>query len=109
MTEGPLRSWTAQGPLRHGRQPPSNPYSQLMDFNITAAEEALALHVVTRLRAGDSPTDDDLAEELGEEIRPQLASLLAKGWLVVDAERSLAPSRIAQAALSNRRDADGPD
>ncbi|MFJ3952130.1 hypothetical protein ACIPXV_19105 [Streptomyces libani] len=52
-------------------------------------------------------TDDDLAEELGDEVRQQLSSLVAKGWLVVDAERPLTLSRIAQAAVSSRRDVFG--
>ncbi|MGY5129826.1 hypothetical protein [Streptomyces nigrescens] len=75
-----------------------------MEFNITAEEEALVHDIAARLRAGDSPTDDDLAEELGDEVRPQLSSLVAKGWLVVDAQRSLTFSRIARAAVSTGRD-----
>lgn len=75
-----------------------------MDFNITAAEEALVHRVAERVRVGDAPTDDDLAEEWGDEVRPELQSLLEKGWLVVDAERSLTLSRIAHEAVSSRRD-----
>lgn len=75
-----------------------------MDFHITAEEEGIVFRIAERLRAGDSPTDDDLAEELGDEVRPNLRSLLAKGWIVVDADRSLKLSTIAQAALSSRRD-----
>ncbi|MEU9488185.1 hypothetical protein AB0D83_31890 [Streptomyces decoyicus] len=78
-----------------------------MDFNITAEEEGIAFRIAERLRAGDSPTDDDLAEELGEDVRPHLRSLLGKGWLVVDADRSLKLSTIGQAALSSRRDVGG--
>ncbi|MEV0263429.1 hypothetical protein AB0I49_19130 [Streptomyces sp. NPDC050617] len=81
-----------------------------MDFNITGEEEALLLRVGERLAAGDSPSEDELAEELGDEARGQLRSLADKGWLVLDraAEegpvtvRALTP--LAQAALSNRRD-----
>ncbi|MGD3105974.1 hypothetical protein [Streptomyces sp. YGL11-2] len=79
-----------------------------MDFNITAAEEALVHHVAALLRAGRSPTDDELAEELGGEVRPLLQSLLEKGWLVVDEERELTLSVIARTAVSSRRDAEGP-
>ncbi|QHC22462.1 hypothetical protein [Streptomyces sp. GS7] len=79
-----------------------------MDFDITAEEEALVMHVAALLRAGRSPTDDDLAEELGDEVRPPLQSLLEKGWLVVDEERELTLSVIARAAVSSRRDAEGP-
>ncbi|MGW7492139.1 hypothetical protein [Streptomyces sp. NPDC054786] len=78
-----------------------------MDFNITAEEEAVVLHVAAHLRAGDSPTDEELADELGDEVRSRLQSLLEKGWLVVDAERTLTLSMIAQAAISSRRDAAG--
>ncbi|MEU8911858.1 hypothetical protein [Streptomyces nigrescens] len=80
-----------------------------MEFNITAEEEALVHDIAARLGAGDSPTDDDLAEELGDEVRPQLSSLVAKGWLVVDAQRSLTFSRIAQAAITSRRDIGGAE
>lgn len=79
-----------------------------MDFNITAEQETLVLRVAERHEAGDSPTDDDLADELGDEVRPQLQRLLEKGWLVVDAHRSLMLSRIAQTAISSRRDVGGP-
>ncbi|MFF4952817.1 hypothetical protein [Streptomyces chattanoogensis] len=78
-----------------------------MDFNITAEEEALVLRIAERQKAGDSPTDDDLAGELGDEVRLRLQRLLEKGWLVVDADRSLALSTIAQAAISSRRDVGG--
>ncbi|MCL7497307.1 hypothetical protein M8I34_38765 [Streptomyces sp. MCA2] len=78
-----------------------------MDFHITAEEEGIVFRIAERLRAGDSPTDDDLAEELGDEVRPNLRSLLAKGWIGVDADRSLKLSAIAQAALSSRRDVGG--
>ncbi|MFG2832953.1 hypothetical protein ACGFWI_36770 [Streptomyces sp. NPDC048434] len=78
-----------------------------MDFNITAEEEAVVLHVAALLRAGGSPTDEELADELGDEVRSRLQSLLEKGWLVVDAERTLTLSMIAQAAISSRRDASG--
>ncbi|MGW1828892.1 hypothetical protein ACWCO0_09380 [Streptomyces tubercidicus] len=80
-----------------------------MDFNITAEEEALLIRVAAQLRAGHSPTDDSLADELGDEVRPRLQALLYKGWLTVDAERSLTLSRIAQAALSSRRDVGGAE
>ncbi|WP_030413598.1 hypothetical protein [Streptomyces sp. NRRL S-1448] len=78
-----------------------------MDFTITAEEEALVIRVAAQLRAGHSPTDDSLADELGEEVRPRVQALLEKGWLVVDAESSLTLSRMAQAALSSRRDVGG--
>ncbi|WP_066930525.1 hypothetical protein [Streptomyces sp. NBRC 110611] len=79
-----------------------------MNFNITTEEEAVVFHVAAALRAGRSPTDDDLAEELGEEVRPVLQSLLDKGWLVVNEERELSLSVIARAAVSSRRDVEGP-
>ncbi|MER0479085.1 hypothetical protein ABR737_12190 [Streptomyces sp. Edi2] len=78
-----------------------------MDFHITAEEEGLIFRIAERLRSGDSPTDDDLAEELGDEVRTQLQSLLEKGWIVVDAEASLKLSTIGQVALSSRRDVGG--
>ncbi|MFG2788822.1 hypothetical protein [Streptomyces sp. NPDC048419] len=79
-----------------------------MDFNITAEEEALVFHVACLLQSGLSPTDDDLAEELGDEVRPLLQSLLDKGWLVVGKERELTLSVIARAAVSSRKDVEGP-
>ncbi|MEU6282035.1 hypothetical protein [Streptomyces sp. NPDC047028] len=79
-----------------------------MDFNLTAEEEALVFHVVSLLHSGLSPTDDDLAEEMGDEVRPLLQSLLDKGWLVIDEERELALSMIARAAVSSRKDVEGP-
>ncbi|MFI7103208.1 hypothetical protein ACIBK8_28105 [Streptomyces sp. NPDC050161] len=79
-----------------------------MDFNITAEEEALVFHVAALLRAGRSPTDDDLADDLGDEVRSLLQSLLAKGWLVIEKERALTLSTIARHAVSSRRDAEGP-
>ncbi|WP_189304916.1 hypothetical protein [Streptomyces albospinus] len=78
-----------------------------MDFNITAEEEALVLRVAAFVRAGHFPTDDDMADELGEEVRPLLQSLLEKGWLVVEEERALSLSPIARAAVSSRRDVGG--
>lgn len=79
-----------------------------MDFNITAEEEALVFHVAALLRTGNhSPTDDDLADELGDEVRPLLQSLLGKGWLVIEKERELALSTIARHAVSSRRDVGG--
>ncbi|MFE4697616.1 hypothetical protein ACFRIC_11070 [Streptomyces sp. NPDC056738] len=79
-----------------------------MDFNITAGEEAVMLHVASLVQDGLSPTDDDLAKELGEEIRPVLQSLLDKGWLVVDDDRELALSTIARHVVSSCRHAEGP-
>lgn len=79
-----------------------------MDFNITAEEEALVFHVAALLRTGHSPTDDDLADELGDEVRPLLQALLGKGWLVIDKERELTLSTIARHAVSSRRDVGGP-
>ncbi|GAB2925813.1 hypothetical protein [Streptomyces heilongjiangensis] len=79
-----------------------------MDFNITVGEEAVVFHVASLVQDGLSPTDDDLAKELGEEVRPVLQSLLDKGWLVVDEDRELALSTIARHIVSSRRYADGP-
>ncbi|MFD8302994.1 hypothetical protein ACFV29_11690 [Streptomyces sp. NPDC059690] len=79
-----------------------------MDFNITAGEEAVVFHAASRMQDGFSLTDDDLAEELGEEVRPLLQSLVVKGWLVVDEDRELALSTIARHVVSSRRDAAGP-
>ncbi|MFQ3558066.1 hypothetical protein QZN11_14915 [Streptomyces gramineus] len=79
-----------------------------MDFNITAREEAVVFHVASLIQDGLSPTDDDLAEELGDEVRPVLQSLLGKGWLVVDEDRELALSTIARHVVSSRMDAEGP-
>ncbi|MEU9922198.1 hypothetical protein AB0H51_13055 [Streptomyces griseoluteus] len=76
-----------------------------MDFNITAGEEAVVFHVASLVQDGLSPTDDDLAAELGEEVRPLLHSLLSKGWLVVDEDRELALSAIARHVVSSRTDA----
>ncbi|MET9412443.1 hypothetical protein ABZX90_43105 [Streptomyces sp. NPDC002935] len=50
-----------------------------MDFNITAGEEVVVFHVASLVQDGLSPTDDDLAKELGEEVRPVLQALLGKG------------------------------
>ncbi|MFD9205909.1 hypothetical protein ACFVZM_06465 [Streptomyces sioyaensis] len=80
-----------------------------MDFNITAGEEALVINIAAKLRAGHSPTADDLAEELGDEAPPRVQGLLQKGWLIVDSEGSLALSRLAQAAISSRRDVGGAE
>ncbi|MET9293899.1 hypothetical protein [Streptomyces sp. NPDC003077] len=77
-----------------------------MDFDITAEEEALALRIAERVGAGDTPSEDDLAEELGDEVRPQVRSLLAKGWLVCSCG-CLDLSRMARMALSSRRDVGG--
>ncbi|ARF59417.1 hypothetical protein [Streptomyces gilvosporeus] len=79
-----------------------------MDFNLTAEEEALVFHMASLLCANRSPTDDDLAGELGDEVRPLLQSLLYKGWFVIDKERELTLSVIAWAAVSRRRDVEGP-
>ncbi|MEV7150818.1 hypothetical protein AB0O05_30495 [Streptomyces sp. NPDC093084] len=79
-----------------------------MDFNITAEEEVVVFHVASLVQDRLSPTDDDLAEELGDEVRPVLQSLLGKGWLVVDEDRELALSTIARHVVSSRRDAEGP-
>ncbi|MGX1546738.1 hypothetical protein [Streptomyces adustus] len=79
-----------------------------MDFNITAGEEAVVFHVASLVQDGLCPRDDDLAEELGDEVRPVLQSLLGKGWLVVDEDRELALSTIARHVVSSRRDAEGP-
>ncbi|MGW5640130.1 hypothetical protein [Streptomyces sp. NPDC003832] len=79
-----------------------------MDFNITAGEEVVVFHVASLVQDGLSPTDEDLAEELGEEVRPLLQSLLGKGWLVVDENRELALSTIAWHIVSSRTDAEGP-
>ncbi|WP_339129405.1 hypothetical protein WJM95_10970 [Streptomyces sp. f51] len=79
-----------------------------MDFNITAGEEAVVFHMASLVHDGLSPTDDDLAKELGDEIRPVLQSLLGKGWLVIDENRELGLSTIARHVVANRRDAEGP-
>ncbi|TJZ57033.1 hypothetical protein FCH28_06050 [Streptomyces piniterrae] len=79
-----------------------------MDFNITTEEEAVVRHVAALLRTGASPTDDDLADELGDEVRPLLQSLLDKGWLVIEKDRELTLSTIARYAMSSRRDIGGP-
>ncbi|MFF4896706.1 hypothetical protein [Streptomyces sp. NPDC001068] len=79
-----------------------------MDFNITAGEEVVVFHVASLVQDGLSPTNDDLAEELGDEVCPVLQSLLGKGWLVVDEDRELALSTIARHVVSSRRDAEGP-
>ncbi|NDZ77208.1 hypothetical protein G3I19_01435 [Streptomyces sp. SID10853] len=80
-----------------------------MDFNITAQEEALLLRIREDLHAGSTPREDDLAAELGDEVRGRVRSLGARGWLVVRP----APdgtvyveglSSLAESALSNRRD-----
>jgi hypothetical protein len=72
-----------------------------------SGEGSALTRVAAQLRAGHSPTDDSLADELGDEVRPRLQALLHKVWLTVDAERSLTLSRVAQAARSSRRDVGG--
>ncbi|WP_063772643.1 hypothetical protein [Streptomyces sp. CT34] len=67
-----------------------------MDLNLTAEEEALVFHLAALLRSGRSPTNDDLADELGDEVRPLLQSLLEKGWLTVNEKRELTLSVIAR-------------
>ncbi|MFJ8003306.1 hypothetical protein [Streptomyces fagopyri] len=79
-----------------------------MDFNITAGEEVVVFRLASLVQDGLSPTDDDLAKELGEEVRPVLQSLTSKGWLVVDADRELDLSTFARHVVSSRRDAEGP-
>ncbi|KUL35062.1 hypothetical protein ADL22_28500 [Streptomyces sp. NRRL F-4489] len=79
-----------------------------MDFTLTPGEEAVVRHLAALLRAGTPPTDNDLADELGEEVRPLLQSLLEKGWLVVDDTRTLTLSVIARAAVSDGTDTEGP-
>ncbi|GGX26518.1 hypothetical protein [Streptomyces chryseus] len=83
-----------------------------MDFNITAEEEALLLRLREHLQAGNLPYVDELAAELGDEVRPQLRSLAGKGWIVLRAlpgstayVEALTP--LAESALSNRRNAGG--
>ncbi|MFJ5673932.1 hypothetical protein [Streptomyces sp. NPDC093097] len=75
-----------------------------MDFTLTAAEQAAVRHIATRLRAGVPPTDDDVADELGDEARPLLQSLVDKGWLVVGEGRVLSLSTIARAVVSDEGD-----
>ncbi|MFB7635224.1 hypothetical protein ACFC0M_30310 [Streptomyces sp. NPDC056149] len=75
-----------------------------MDFTLTAAEQAVVRQIAVRLRAGAPPTDDELADELGDEARPLLQSLLDKGWLVIGAERTVTLSTIARAVLSEPSD-----
>ncbi|MFE6689045.1 hypothetical protein ACFVFQ_21565 [Streptomyces sp. NPDC057743] len=82
-----------------------------MDFTLTAAEQATVRQVAAHLRAGAPPTDDDLADELGDETRPLLQSLLDKGWLVVGEDRTVTLSTIARAVLwepSDQGDAGQP-
>ncbi|MEU7637637.1 MULTISPECIES: hypothetical protein [unclassified Streptomyces] len=79
-----------------------------MDFTLTPAEEAVVRHVAACLRAGAPPADDDVAEALGDEVRPLLQSLLDKGWLVVGEDRALTLSTIARAVLADRGDASDP-
>ncbi|WP_438484510.1 hypothetical protein [Streptomyces sp. S186] len=79
-----------------------------MDFSISAAEETVVRRLAGRLRAGVPPTDDDLADELGDEVRPLLQSLLEKGWLVVGEGRTLTLSTIARAVVADRGDTGEP-
>ncbi|MFF2806568.1 hypothetical protein ACFVT2_05175 [Streptomyces sp. NPDC058000] len=79
-----------------------------MDFTLTSAEETVVRHVASCLRAGTPPTDDDVADALGDEVRPLLQPLLDKGWLIVGEERTLTLSTIARAVLSDRGDAGEP-
>ncbi|MGW4564380.1 hypothetical protein ACWEN3_18830 [Streptomyces sp. NPDC004561] len=80
-----------------------------MDFNITAEEEAIVFYLAGGVQGGHPPSDDDLAEELGDEVRPLLRSLLDKGWIVVGEDRELALSTIARYAVSSRRDVGGSE
>lgn len=98
-----------------------------MDFHLTAAEDTLVHHIAARLRppgvspaptppgprlpgsppTGNAVTDDDLADELGDDVRPLLQSLLYKGWLVVHPDRTLTLSPIARAVVSDDPGAGG--
>ncbi|MFI1203989.1 hypothetical protein ACH4VR_31920 [Streptomyces sp. NPDC020883] len=79
-----------------------------MDFSISVAEETVVRRLAGRLRAGAPPTDDDLADELGDEVRPLLQSLLEKGWLVVGEGRTLTLSTIARTVVADRADPGEP-
>jgi hypothetical protein len=84
-----------------------------MDFNISGEEEALLLHLREVLRDGLMPTEADLADELGDEVREQVRSLARRGWLILQSAdvsdtayvEGLTPW--AETALSSRRDVGG--
>ncbi|MET8679150.1 hypothetical protein ABZW18_16645 [Streptomyces sp. NPDC004647] len=82
-----------------------------MDFNITGEEEALVLRIQERLAAGDNPTENSLAEELGDDARARLQSLADKGWVSLIQPPEGGPtlvsglSPMAHTALSDRRNA----
>lgn len=86
-----------------------------MDFNITSEEEALLLRIREVLSDGLMPTEADLADELGDEVRAQVRSLAGRGWLILQRADSDAGGLAyvegltpwAETALSSRRDVGG--
>ncbi|MEV6314391.1 hypothetical protein [Streptomyces sp. NPDC051776] len=49
-----------------------------MELDMTSEERALISYLGERLAAGDNPTEDDLAAQMGEAVRQQLRSLADK-------------------------------
>ncbi|KUJ69664.1 hypothetical protein ACZ90_10100 [Streptomyces albus subsp. albus] len=54
-----------------------------MDFRITADEERVLFLIVGHLDEGNAPTVDELARDAGWDVGREVASLRAKGWILV--------------------------
>ncbi|MGP3925407.1 MULTISPECIES: hypothetical protein [unclassified Streptomyces] len=82
-----------------------------MEIDLTSEERSLLSYLGERLAAGDNPTEDDLAEQLGEDVRQRLRSLADKELVSLgvlpeggpDVVFGLSPE--AQEALGIHRDA----
>ncbi|TVL93299.1 hypothetical protein [Streptomyces sp. SAJ15] len=78
-----------------------------MDFRISAEEQRTLFLIVDHLDAGSAPTVEDLERAAGTEVRRQVASLRAKGWILAkhvdDHLTVIGLSPMALTALTNLR------
>ncbi|MBO3677811.1 hypothetical protein [Streptomyces sp. NEAU-YJ-81] len=54
-----------------------------MEFRITADEQRVLFLIVDHLNAGDAPTADELSRAADGDVMRDVASLRAKGWILV--------------------------